>query len=328
MAAYARRVSFPRLQFVVGKGGVGKSTVTAALALEALARAPRVLAVEFGGAGGLARLFGVELASGRPLQVRPGLYLARFEGEDALAEYLELVVPIRRLLSSVVASSLYRHFVAAAPGLKELMTVGKVWYEYQRCNDTGQRLWDAIIVDAGASGHSLQYLQMPHAAARTFGSGLVHRESARIEALLKNAEATSVHVVATPEEMPLVEARQIITTLNGDMGLPIGEIFINRCRDLAPAGIEEALRVLEHVSLEGQGLGDHDRVASVHQGLCLSATRSLGWQRLQESSLERFEAAVERPLRRLPLLMSEEFGLADVESLAAMIGGARRGGGS
>jgi len=157
------------------------------------------LAVEFGGAGGLARLFSVELDPGRPLEVRPGLYLARFEGEAALAEYLELVVPIRRLLSSVVASPLYRHFVAAAPGLKELMTVGKVWYEYQRCDGAGSKLWDVIIVDAGASGHSLQYLQMPHAAARTFGSGLVHRESQRIEALLKDPAATSVHVVATPE---------------------------------------------------------------------------------------------------------------------------------
>jgi len=313
-------VSFTRLQFVVGKGGVGKDTVTAALALEALTRSSRVLAVEFGGAGGLARLFSADLLPGRPLQVRPGLHLACFEGEAALAEYLELVVPIRRLLSSVVASPLYRHFVAAAPGLRELMSVGKVWYEYQRCNDLGERLWDVIVVDAGASGHSLQYLQMPHTAASTFGSGLVHRESQRIEALLKDSATTSVHVVATPEEMPLVEARQILDSLGGEMGLPIGEVFVNRCRRLAPEGSDVALRQLQGLGLQRQGLGDEQRVAAVYEGLRLSATRSLGWQRLQESSLAHFEAAVGRTPRRLPLLVSEEFGLGEVESLARLIG--------
>ena len=93
--------------------------------------------------------------------------------------------------------------------------MGKVWYEHQKTGDDGAPLWDVIVVDAGASGHSLQYLQMPTAAARTFTSGLVHREALRVEALLKDRDCTAVHVVATPEDMPLTEAGQIVERLRG-----------------------------------------------------------------------------------------------------------------
>ena len=140
----------------------------------------------------LARAFSVlPAAPGVPVEARPGIWIAYIEGEAALAEYLELIVPIRRLLAAVFASRIYRYFVAAAPGLKELMTVGKVWYEHDRCEVNGERLWDVIVVDAGASGHSLQYLQMPSVAARTFRSGLVHREAVRIHEFLSDPAATA-----------------------------------------------------------------------------------------------------------------------------------------
>ncbi|RMD83105.1 MAG: ATPase, partial [Candidatus Dadabacteria bacterium] len=210
-----------RLHFVVGKGGVGKSTVAAALALAHAGRGRRVLAVELGGPGGLARLFGVvPSAPGHFVRAGHRLWLGYVDGQSALAEYLELVIPIRRLLATVFASRIYKNFVAAAPGLKELMTVGKIWYEFHRTGDDQRPVWDAIVVDAGASGHSLQYLQMPAVAARTFRSGLVHRESERVASLLRDRSSTRVHVVAIAEEMPLTEARQIVERLDRELGLP------------------------------------------------------------------------------------------------------------
>src|SRR6185295_20245703 len=97
------------------------------------------------------------------VEALPNLCVLTVDGEAALSEYLGLVLPVRRVQRMVVESKLYRHFVAAAPGLKELMTVGKIWYEEQLEGGRGKK-WDAIVVDAPATGHSLQYLRMPRAA--------------------------------------------------------------------------------------------------------------------------------------------------------------------
>lgn len=315
-------MSAKALQFVVGKGGVGKSTVAAALAIGAAKPGRRVLAVEFGSAGGLARALGVDApVSDAPNEVRPGLYLTRIEGEIALAEYLELVVPIRRLLATVLASRIYRYFVAAAPGLKELMTMGKVWYEFQKTRDGGGRLWDSIVVDAGASGHSLQYLQMPSTAVKTFGSGLVHREATRVEGLLKNAATTAVHVVATPEDMPLTEARHIVERLRGDLGLPVGLLFVNRVRPSSPPGAREAVARLAETSDADSELQSHFGCDGdlVRQSIAVAATRALAWEEIQERGVARLESALDLRAARIPLLVADEFGHAELERLAAIV---------
>ncbi|MBI5504872.1 MAG: hypothetical protein HY899_08715 [Deltaproteobacteria bacterium] len=304
-----------RLQFIVGKGGVGKSTLTAALALSSAAKGRRTLAIELAAPGGVARLFGVAAAAGnQAVAVRPGLSLMWIEGESALTEYLSLVVPIKRLLKTVFSSRLYRVFVAAAPGLKELMAIGKIWYEAQKTCADGSPLWERIFIDAGASGHSLQYLQMPSAAAATFQSGLVHRESMRVEALLKDAETTCVHVVATPEEMPLGEAAAIVARLRDPLALPLGDLIVNRCRPAPPAGVAAAVEALAEIRIES---GDEPV-----RGALLGAVRTaLGWQLIQEQGLAHITAETGIEPLRLPLLVREEFGLAEVEEVARSLDG-------
>jgi len=315
------------LQLVVGKGGVGKSTVTAALAISSVRAGRRVLAVELGAPGGLARLFGCTPEEpGAAVEVRPGLSLAYIDGEAALAEYLDLVVPIRRLLAAVLASRVYRYFVAAAPGLKELMTVGKLWYEQQLEDGQGRRVWDTIVVDAGASGHSLQYLMMPTTAAETFRSGLVHREARRVESLLKDESVTSVHVVATPEDMPLAEAAQIVERLRGDLALPLGELFINRCRARSPEGVARALTDLEGLVLPAGAAGDGDGCEVVREGIVVAARRALSWEGIQERGIERLERDLGVTPVRLPLIVAEEFGRAEIDEIAACMGAHREAG--
>ncbi len=307
-----------RLQFIVGKGGVGKSTLTAALALSSAGQGRRTLMIELAAPGGVARLFDVTAAAGNEaVEVRPGLSLMWIEGESALAEYLSLVVPIKRLLRSVFSTRLYRVFVAAAPGLKELMAIGKIWYESQKIRADGSPQWERIFVDAGASGHSLQYLQMPSAAAATFQSGLVHRESLRVEALLKDAETTCVHVVATPEEMPLTEAAGIVAQLRDPLALALGDLIVNRCRPVAPAGVADALGKLAGIQTEP---GDEP----VKAALLGAAETALGWQRIQEQGLTRIRAETGIEPLRVPLLVREEFGLAEVEEMARVFDAGRQ----
>jgi anion-transporting ArsA/GET3 family ATPase len=310
-----------RLQFVVGKGGVGKSTVSTALALAAANSGLRTLLVELGGPGGCARLLGAKpLEANEPVEAVENLWLTYIEGESALAEYLALVVPVKRLLKTVFQSPVYRAFVAAAPGLKELMTVGKIWFEATR-EERGLPYWDRIIVDAGASGHSLQYLEMPRAAAETFSSGLVHREAERVAALLADVEVTAVHVVATPEDMPLVEAAEILDSLQR-LCLPLGGVFVNRCRPPAPPAVDEVILALQATT------GSSDEVAFA-KAVAETAAAARAWEAVQERGIATLEQKISgvsagapsfaTRLERLPLLSVEEFSSRELGELADLV---------
>lgn len=226
------------LHFVTGKGGVGKSTIAAALARAAAARGARVLAIELGEPAGLARAFGAPPRDAGEIARVGDVHVAWFEGAAALAEYVTRKLRLGRIGRRILAHPLYHAFVAAAPGLRELLVVGKVRDEYVL-----QRRWDVVVVDAGASGHALEHLRMPASAAGTFGSGLVHRE-ARVNAeLLRDARQCAVHVVALPEAMPLGEAVQTVDTLRA-LGVTAGRVVINRCLPPAPVDIESALAAI------------------------------------------------------------------------------------
>jgi len=304
----------PPLQVVTGKGGVGKSTFAAALALAAARAGRRVLAIEMGAPGGLAGLLGVRpTVHGVPVPAGPGLHLAYYDGEAALAEYLLRRLPLRGLMNAVFAHPLYRAFVAAGPGVRELMAIGKVRDEMLGLA-TGVPLWDLLVLDAGASGHALQLLGMPRTAARTFSSGLAHREATRVAGALADPQATAVHVVALPEEMPLEEAAEIIERLRDELHLPVGRLIINQCRPPPPPGASTAL-----AALRADGDADPARC-----GLAVAAGRALGWLRLQEDGIAALERRVGLRGERLPQLAAEPFGRAEVERLATVLVGAKR----
>ena len=151
-----------QLVFVIGKGGVGKTTVSCALALAAARRGKKVLLCEVDGVSRAAQLLGAEEAEvGVAAPPVDGVSVMAIEGSAALAEYLGMVVPVRRFLKAVLKSEIYQYFVAAASGLKELMTVGKIFFEAERTEGRGKkRVWDLVIVDAPATGHGLQYLRI------------------------------------------------------------------------------------------------------------------------------------------------------------------------
>jgi anion-transporting ArsA/GET3 family ATPase len=303
----------PPLQVVTGKGGVGKSTFAAALALAAVHDGREVLAIEMGEPSGLARLFGVRPERhGVPIAVAPQLSLAYYDGEAALAEYLGRFMPWTGVIQSVLSHPLYRAFVSAGPGVRELMAIGKVRDELLGLS-SGRPLWDLIVVDAGASGHALQLLGMASATARTFRRGLAHREAERVAGVLADPEQTAVHVVALPEEMPLEEAAEVIEKLRGELELPVGHLVVNQCRPLAPSGAAEATAALELDSG-----GDPAR-----RSLALAARRALGWLRLQEAGIAALERRVGLRAKRLPRLAGEPFAWAEVERLAACLADGR-----
>ena len=220
-----------RLLFFVGKGGVGKTTITVSTALAFARYGKKILLIEFDENTRAARLLGlpaVDADQREPRSFSPSLSVLSTGGSAALEEYLRLIIPVKPLLRAIVESRAYQYFVAAAPGLKELLTMGKVWYEERKRDpQTQQPLWDLLLVDLPATGHSLQYLQMPHAAHQAFG-GIVGYESDRILSLLSDTEKTAINFVTTADELAVSETQEAYQQVTQDLGLPTGALFVNR----------------------------------------------------------------------------------------------------
>jgi anion-transporting ArsA/GET3 family ATPase len=311
-----------RLLVVAGKGGVGKTTVACALALEASRRGRRTLVCEVDGVDRAAQLFQVEPAPlGEVLEARPNVFLMSVEGKAALAEYLGLIIPVRRLLRAVFNSRIYQYFVAAAPGLKELMTIGKIWYEAERTDEeTDERLWDLVIMDAPATGHSLQYLRMPAAARDAFGAGLVKREANRLVELLTDPDRTAVNLVATAEEMPANETVTMFEQLRGPLDMPTGFLFVNRVHDsdISPTDVKR----LTDAAARRRDAREKEILLEV----AARAREESGWTRVNGHHLARLAEDVAMPMIEIPFLYSEEFGFAELRRVADAIVEARASG--
>jgi anion-transporting ArsA/GET3 family ATPase len=192
-----------RVLIVLGKGGVGKSALSAAIAKLAAGAGTNALLMECDTRAPLAAAFGVE-PTFEPQSIAPHLSLMTLDGRHALEEYLRIVVPGRMLLKAVFSSRLYQFFVQAAPGLRELMMLGKVCYEAGRLAATPPHR-GIIVVDAPASGQAMSLLRMPAAARATFGDSIVGKESANISKLLRDRRQCALVQVTTADALSVSE---------------------------------------------------------------------------------------------------------------------------
>ncbi len=312
----------PRILIVSGKGGVGKTTVAAALAVVAARHGRRVCIAEVDRKGTLPRLFGGAALGYEPRQLSPGVFGLNIVPEAALAEYLEVQYHMKRISKAFTSSHFVDYITAAAPGLKDILMLGKIWY-LEQGRSGGD--WDTIIVDAPAAGHMLTFLSAPMGLADAVRIGPVKRQSDWLVQMLQDPKRTRVHLVTLPEEMPVSETLETADALKEHVGISSGAVFANAVytelldetekRSFAEIGASKPMATLKKVAASaGVTLDSEDVAALIGYGRFLMAR-----QQIQGVHLKKLRRGVDQPVVELPFLFSAGLALPDIENLADVV---------
>ncbi|MBI4576726.1 MAG: AAA family ATPase [Planctomycetes bacterium] len=216
-----------RLLFVTGKGGVGKSTVAAALALAAARRGLRTLLVEMDTRSMLAEVFGTGAVGAVPVELRAGVEAVDLEPDHVAEDFLRTHLRFERVWRPILESRVWHTFYEAAPGLKELLCLGKVYrLEEEVRRYSRVRRWDLLVVDAPATGHAMGLLNVSRVASRIL-VGPLRRFAQRITDLVTDPERTAACIVTLAEEMPVNETLELHGRLTGKLGLKVACVILN-----------------------------------------------------------------------------------------------------
>jgi hypothetical protein len=295
-----------RLVVVMGKGGVGKTSVAAALGLLAARRGRRTVVCEVAQQERLAGLFGARDVGHRELELAPGLFGVSVQPERAMHEWLRHQLKSGALAGLLGHSRLFGYLTAAAPGVTELVTIGKVWDLAQTERRTGGAEYDTVIMDAPATGHGLALLGAPRTYANIARVGPIARQAGRIDAFLRDEAA--VLAVALPEEMPVNETIDLERRLADQLDVEIDQVVAN-------AVLPERLSAAEARSLrEADGRGSPTAQAAVRAALA-EHERSAG----QRAQLERLRADARAPVATLPYIFEPELGRHELELLSSSL---------
>jgi Mrp family chromosome partitioning ATPase len=297
-----------RLVVVTGKGGVGKSTVSAALAMLAARRGKRVLVAEVDARERVAPLLGGRPSGPVVRQVLPGISTVNVDPRHALEEYALMVVKVRAIYQAVFENRVVRFFLRAVPSLAETLMLGKILHE-ARSEEHERPRWDLVVVDAPATGHAVQLLGTPRALLDTVPGGPLRRDAEWMQALLSTPERTAVALVSLPEEMPVTETAELDAQLGEGLKLPRGPVFMNAMPDARfTKGELDGLRGL---SPSDPPLGPAARAALL-QG---------EWRARAEAQASRLQELLGRPVLPLPLLAADRWGRRAVERIADAMDG-------
>jgi anion-transporting ArsA/GET3 family ATPase len=295
-----------RLVFVTGKGGVGKSTVAASLGLAAAARGKRTIICEIGSQEQISRLFNRAEIGFHEVELEENLWAISIDPEESMREYVLLQLKVRAMRDLLFRSRVFTYLAAATPGLKELVTIGKIWELAQLDRKVKKgRKYDLVIVDAPATGHGIGFLQTPRTFANIARVGPIHAQATELDRFITDHDATGVAIVSLPEEMPVNESASLERELGGQIGVSVDRIYMNalypdRFSDHEAARLEEA----------GDGAG-----GAVREAL-RAAQSEYRRAQSQRDQLARLEGQVTAPVKTLPFIFEPRLGVDDARRLA------------
>jgi anion-transporting ArsA/GET3 family ATPase len=296
-----------RLVFVTGKGGVGKSTVSIALGLAAAARGKRTIVCEVASQENASRVFKKGEVGFHEVEVADNLWAISIDPDESLREYLLLQLKVRAMRDLLVRSRIFNYLAAATPGLKELVTIGKIWELAQPQRRVKKaREYDLVIVDAPATGHGIGFLQTPRTFAGIARVGPIHSQASELDRYITDHETTGVAIVAIPEEMPVNESAHLEQELSEKIGIAVDRVYMNALypERFGKGDAGELERALE--SAEGPTRAAVRAALSEHRRA-----------RSQRAQLQRLKRRVKGPVKALPFIFKPTLDVEELRWLSA-----------
>ena len=227
-------VATASLVVVTGKGGVGKSVVAATLGRALHDAGRRVLLLEVDPRENLHELTGVPPTGGELTAIAPGLFLQNLSPHRIIEEIVRDHLKVDWLVKRVSASPVFRHFVDAAPGIKELSVLGHALRLVRGYDRARSGLIDTVVLDAPATGHGLALLTAPQVTSEVIDAGPFARMANELADLVRDREACAITVVAHAEEMPVQEAFELRASIEQRLGRPPDALIVNGLYPPAP----------------------------------------------------------------------------------------------
>jgi anion-transporting ArsA/GET3 family ATPase len=298
-----------RLVFVTGKGGVGKSTVSLALALAAARAGKRTILCEVSAQEHLSHVFHRSQVGFHEVELERDLWAISIDPDESMREYVLLQLKVKAMRDLLFRSRVFTYLAAATPGLKELVTIGKIWeLALDRRKAPGGRRYDLVVVDAPATGHGVGFLQTPRTFANVARVGPIRQQAETLDAFVRDPERTAVAIVALPEEMPVNETAMLERDLATEVGVRVERII---CNGVYPHrfSADEADRIAAAVPVASGAA----RIA------CRAALTAERRARDQREQLQRLRVTCEAPVSTLPFLFEPEVGVEQLGSLADQV---------
>jgi anion-transporting ArsA/GET3 family ATPase len=287
-----------RLVIVTGKGGVGKTTVAVALGLRAAAEGKRTIVCEVASQENASRMFDHTEVGFHEVEMEENLWSISIDPDESMREYVLLQLKVRAMRDMLFRSRIFNYLAAATPGLKELVTIGKIWELAQLDRKVKKgRKYDLVIVDAPATGHGVGFLQTPRTFANIARVGPIHSQAQTLDRFITDHEHTGTAIVALPEEMPVNESAALEKDLRDEVGVAVDRIYLN---GLYP----ERFSKPEAARLAGLAEGEEGAVRAAAR----AALSEHGRARSQRAQLARLRRRVDAPVKTLPFLFEPDLG--------------------
>jgi anion-transporting ArsA/GET3 family ATPase len=297
-----------KLILVVGKGGVGRSTVAAAIAGACAARGKKTLLYESNANDRFGLYFDKPAVGTDIVQLAPNLHAVNTTPAAAMAEYGLMILKFKSVYEMVFENRVTKAFLRAVPGLDDYAVIGKLWYATTEMK-RGSPTWDTVVFDMPASGHSVSMLRVPQVIVETVPEGPLTRDARTIVSLFSDPARTSAVLVTLAEEMPVNEAIELEAKLEG-LGISPQQVVCNQMYpDHFPAGTPVA-RVVDALAAD-RALASPLAELAAHAGL------SRDRRALNAHYLSELRRRTEVPIVELPMLFSPTLGSKQV----ALLGG-------
>ena len=297
-----------RFIFVTGKGGVGKTTVSAAMARALAGRGKRVLIAMCHAKERISSMFASEPVGPDVVPVAERIWAVNMEPDLAFEEYGRMVLKVPGLYRVVFKNRYVQSFLPAVPGLSDWAMLGKAWFHTTERDERGRHRFDVVLFDAPATGHGLDMMRVPKVIVEVVPPGVLRRDAEAAWRMFTNPLETAVVVVTLPEELPVTETIELVGSVERELELPLGMLAINGV--LTPLFSEAERKALAGVETDVVSKTPTESAVE-------AAARRAVQEGLQAANLARLAAGITLPRVVLPFLFEDAATPHAIEALSA-----------